>query len=54
MPFPLTFAASWYATNASEALHPKLCRAAGGRGDFHIGEAVLKLLFLVLNLAMKE
>ena len=41
-------------TNAIEALHSKLRRAVRARGHFPTGEAVLKLLFLVLNLAAKE
>ena len=41
-------------TNAIEALHAKLRRAVRARGHFPTDEAVLKLLFLVLNLATKE
>ena len=36
-----------------EALHAKLCRAVRARGHFPHDAAVLKLLFLVLNLAVK-
>ena len=43
-----------YTTNAIEALHAKLRRAVRARGHFPTDEAVLKLLFLVLNLAAKE
>jgi putative transposase len=43
-----------YTTNATEALHAKLRRAIPTRGHFPTDEAVLKLLFLVLNLAAKE
>ncbi len=43
-----------YTTNAIEALHAKLRRAVRARGHFPHNEAVLKLLFLVLNLAAKE
>ena len=42
-----------YTTNAIEALHAKLRRAVRARGHFP-HDAVLKLLFLVLNLAAKE
>jgi putative transposase len=41
-------------TNAIEALHAKLRRAVRARGHFPHDDAVLKLLFLVLNLAAKE
>src|SRR5918997_104162 len=41
-------------TNAIEALHAKLRRAVRARGHFPTDDAVLKLLFLVLNLAAKE
>ena len=41
-------------TNPIEALHAKLRRAVRARGHFPTDEAVLKLLFLVLNLAAKE
>jgi putative transposase len=41
-------------TNAIEALHAKLRRAVRARGHFPTDDAVLKLLFLVLNLATKE
>jgi putative transposase len=43
-----------YTTNAIEALHSKLRRAVRARGHFPTDDAVLKLLFLVLNLAAKE
>ena len=43
-----------HTTNAIEALHSKLRRAVRARGHFPTDEAVLKLLFLVLNLAAKE
>jgi putative transposase len=43
-----------YTTNAIEALHAKLRRAARARGHFRTDHAVLKPLFLVLNLATKE
>jgi putative transposase len=43
-----------YTTNAIEALHSKLRRAVRARGHFPHDDAVLKLLFLVLNLASKE
>jgi len=43
-----------YTTNAIEALHAKLRRAVRARGHFPHDDAVLKLLFLVLNLAAKE
>jgi putative transposase len=41
-------------TNAIEALHAKPRRAVRARGHFPTDDAVLKLLFLVLNLATKE
>ena len=41
-------------TNAIEALNAKLRRAVRARGHFPTDEAVLKLLFLVLNRAAKE
>ena len=41
-------------TNAIEALNSKLRRAVRARGHFPTDQAVLKLLFLVLNLATKE
>jgi putative transposase len=41
-------------TNAIEALNAKLRRAVRARGHFPTDEAVLKLLFLVLNLTAKE
>ena len=43
-----------YTTNAIEALNSKLRRAVRARGHFPHDDAVLKLLFLVLNLATKE
>jgi putative transposase len=43
-----------YTTNAIEALNAKLRRAVRARGHFPTDDAVLKLLFLVLNLAAKE
>jgi putative transposase len=43
-----------YTTNAIEALHAKLRRAVRARGHFPTDDAVLKLLYLVLNLASKE
>jgi putative transposase len=43
-----------YTTNAIEALNSKLRRAVRARGHFPTDDAVLKLLFLVLNLATKE
>jgi putative transposase len=41
-------------TNSIEALNAKLRRAVRARSHFPTDEAVLKLLFLVLNLAAKE
>jgi putative transposase len=43
-----------YTTNAIEAVNAKLRRAVRARGHFPHDDAVLKLLFLVLNLAAKE
>jgi putative transposase len=43
-----------YTTNSIEALNAKLRRAVRARGHFPTDDAVLKLLFLVLNLAAKE
>ena len=43
-----------YTTNAIEALNSKPRRAVRARGHFPTDDAVLKLLFLVLNLAAKE
>jgi hypothetical protein len=40
-------------TNSIEALNAKLRRAVRARGHFPTDDAVLKLLFLVLNLAAK-
>jgi putative transposase len=52
--FPADVRRIIYTTNAIEALHSKLRRAVRARGHFPTDEAVLKLLFLVLNLATKE
>ena len=52
--FPAEVRRIIYTTNAIEALHTKLRRAVRARGHFPTDEAVLKLLFLVLNLATKE
>ena len=52
--FPAEVRRIIYTTNAIEALHAKLRRAVRARGHFPTDEAVLKLLFLVLNLAAKE
>jgi putative transposase len=41
-------------TNAIESLNAKLRRAVRTRGHFPHDDAVLKLLFLVLNLASKD
>lgn len=43
-----------YATNAIEALDSKLWRAVRARGRFPNDDAVLKLLFLVLNRSEKK
>ena len=43
-----------YTTNSIESLNAKLRRAVRTRGHFPTDESVLKLLFLVLNLAAKE
>ena len=43
-----------YTTNAIEALHAKLRRAVRARDHFPHDDAVLKLLFLVLNRASKD
>src|SRR5512134_2425169 len=43
-----------YTTNAIESLNAKLRRAVRTRGHFPTDESALKLLFLVLNLAVKE
>jgi putative transposase len=43
-----------YTTNAIESLNAKLRRAVRARGHFPHDDAVLKLLFLVLNLASKD
>jgi putative transposase len=52
--FPADVRRIIYTTNAIEALHAKLRRAIRTRGHFPTDEAVLKLLFLVLNLVAKE
>jgi putative transposase len=52
--FPADVRRIIYTTDAIEALHAKLRRAVRARGRFPTDEAVLKLLFLVLNLAAKE
>ncbi len=52
--FPADVRRIIYTTNAIEALHAKLRRAVRARGHFPTDEAVLKLLYLVLNLAAKE
>jgi putative transposase len=56
--FPAEVRRIVYTTNAIEALHAKLRRAVRARvrarGHFPHDDAVLKLLFLVLNLAAKE
>jgi transposase-like protein len=41
-------------TNAIESLNAKLRRAVRARGHFPHDDAVLKLLYLVLNLASKD
>ena len=51
--FPADVRRIIYTTNAIEALNAKLRRAVRARGHFPTDEAVLKLLFLVLNLAAK-
>ena len=51
--FPAEVLRIIYTTNAIEALSAKLRRAARARGHFPTDD-VLKLLFLVLNLATKE
>jgi putative transposase len=52
--FPADVRRIIYTTNAIEALNAKLRRAIRARGHFPTDDAVLKLLFLVLNLAAKE
>jgi putative transposase len=52
--FPADVRRIIYTTNSMEALNAKLRRAVRARGHFPTDEAVLKLLFLVLNLAAKE
>ncbi len=46
--------ATSYTTNAIESLKAKLRRAVRARGHFPHDDAVLKLLYLVLNLAAKD
>jgi putative transposase len=43
-----------YTTNAIESLNAKLRRAVRARGHFPTDDSVLKLLYLVLNLAAKD
>jgi putative transposase len=52
--FPAEVRRLLYTTNAIEALNSKLRRAVRARGHFPTDEAVMKLLFLVLNRAEKE
>ncbi len=52
--FPAEVRRIIYTTNAIEALNAKLRRAVRARGHFPTDDAVLKLLFLVLNLTAKE
>jgi putative transposase len=52
--FPAEVRRIIYTTNSIEALNAKLRRAVRARGHFPTDDAVLKLLFLVLNLAAKE
>jgi putative transposase len=52
--FPADVRRIIYTTNAIEALNAKLRRAVRARGHFPTDDAVMKLLFLVLNLAAKE
>jgi putative transposase len=52
--FPSDVRRMVYTTNAVAALHAKLRRAVRARGRFPHDDAVLKLPFLVLNLAAKE
>jgi len=52
--FPTEVRRIIYTTNAIEAVNAKLRRAVRARGHFPTDEAVLKLLFLVLNRAAKE
>jgi len=52
--FPAEVRRIIHTTNAIEALNAKLRRAVRARGHFPTDEAVLKLLFLVLNLTAKE
>lgn len=52
--FPTEVRRIIYTTNAIEALHAKLRRAVRARGHFPHDDAVLKLLFLGLNLAAKD
>jgi len=52
--FPTEVRRIIYTTNAIEAVNAKLRRAVRARGHFPTDEAVLKLLFLVVNRAAKE
>jgi putative transposase len=52
--FPIDVRRIIYTTNAIEALNAKLRRAVRTRGHFPTYDSVLKLLFLVLNLAERE
>jgi putative transposase len=52
--FPTDVRRIIYTTNAIEVLNAKLRRAVRARGHFPTDEAVLKLLFLVLNLQARE
>jgi putative transposase len=52
--FPAEVRRLLYTTNAIEALNSELRRAVRARGHFPTDEAVLKLLFLVLNRAERE
>ncbi len=52
--FPAEVRRIIYTTNAIESLNAKLRRAVRARGHFPHDDAVLKLLYLVLNLASKD
>ena len=52
--FPTDVRRIIYTMKSIEALNAKLRRAVRARGHFPTDDAVLKLLFLVLNLAAKE
>ena len=52
--FPAEVRRIIYTTNAIEALNAKLRRAVRARGHFPHDDAVLKLLYFVLNLASKD